>query len=118
MVGASLSTTVTVCVQLDWLPAESVAVQVIVVVPFGYSAINGWLSLRVPLMVGLLSQLSVAVAVPVTTTAAQMSGSVLVVMFAGHVIIGAVVSLTVNVTSFVVVLPAPSLLLEPSFAVR
>src|SRR5437899_242465 len=118
IVGGSLSTTVTVCVQLDWLQEASVAVQVMVVVPFGYSAIRGWLSLRVPLMVGLMSQLSVAVAVPVTTNAAQMPGSVLVVMLDGQVIVGGVVSLTVNVTSFVVVLPAPLLLLEPSFAVR
>src|SRR6266851_1557353 len=118
IVGGSLSTTVTVCVQLDWLPEASVAVQVIVVVPFGYGAFKGWLSLRVPTTVGLLSQLSVAVAVPGFTTAEHRPGSVLVVMLAGQLIVGAVVSLTVNVTSFCVVLPAPSLLLEPSFAVR
>src|SRR6266498_3592813 len=66
IVGGSLSTTVTVCAHDEWLPELSVAVQVIVVVPFGYSAINDWLSLRVPVMLGLLSQLSVAVAVPTT----------------------------------------------------
>src|SRR6266404_7751432 len=118
IVGGSLSTTVTVCVQLDWLPEASVAVQVMVVVPFGYDAFNGWLSLRVPVTVGLVSQLSVAVAVPGLTAAEHVPGSVLVVMLAGQVIAGAVVSWTVNVTSFVVVLPAPPLLLEPSFAVR
>jgi hypothetical protein len=87
-----------------------------VVVPFGYSATNGWASLRVPVMVGVLSQLSVAVAVPVTTTAEQVPGKVLVLTLLGHVITGAVVSLTVNVMSLVEVLPAPPLLLEPSFA--
>ena len=69
-------------------------------------------------MVGVLSQLSVAVAVPGLTVAEHEPGSLLVVMLAGQVITGGVVSLTVNVMSFVVVLPAPLLLLEPSFAVR
>ena len=69
------------------------------------------------MIVGLLSQLSVAVAVPVVTCAAQIPGSVGTLrMDAGQVITGAVVSLTVNVTWIVVVLPAPLLLLEPSFA--
>src|SRR5258706_6507463 len=62
--GGSRSTTVIVCVQLEWLPASSVAVHVIVVVPLGYVAVNCSPSLRVPVMVGVLSQLSVAVAVP------------------------------------------------------
>ncbi len=39
-------------------------------------------------------------------------------MLVGQVIVGAVVSLTVNVVVAVEVLPAPLLLLEPSFAVR
>src|SRR6266496_698690 len=88
-----------------------------VVVPTGYGAFNGWLSLRVPLMVGLLSQLSVAVAVPTLTTAEHRPASLVVVMLAGQLIIGAVVSLTVNVMCAVAVLPAPLLLLEPSLAV-
>src|SRR2546423_6466243 len=67
-------------------------------------------------MVGLLSQLSVAVAVPGLTVAEQDPGSVLRVIFAGQVIVGAVVSLTVKVTSLVAVFPAPLLLLELSFA--
>ena len=70
-----------------------------------------------PVIVGVLSQLSVAVAVPGLTVAEQVPGSLLVVMLAGQVITGGVVSLTVNVMSFVVVLPAPLLLLEPSLAV-
>ena len=71
-----------------------------------------------PVIVGVVSQLSVAVAVPGLTVAEQVPGSLLVVMLAGQVITGGVVSLTVNVMSLVVVLPAPLLLLEPSFAVR
>ena len=35
IVGGSVSLTVIVCVQDEWLPEESVAVQVIVVVPTG-----------------------------------------------------------------------------------
>ena len=70
-----------------------------------------------PVTVGLMSQLSVAVAVPVTTTAEHRPGSLFVVILAGQVIVGAVVSATVNVTVFSEVLPAPSLLLELSFAV-
>jgi len=69
IVGFSVSLTVTVCVHDERLPEWSMAVHVIVVVPFGYGALNDWLSLRVPLMVGLLSQLSVAVAVPGFTIA-------------------------------------------------
>src|ERR1700752_4708457 len=111
IVGASTSLTVTVCWHEDVLPESSVALQVIIVVPFGYGALSGWPSLRVPTMVGVLSQLSVAVAVPGLTVAEHVPGSLPVVMFPGQVIAGAVVSLTVNVTSLVAVLPAPPLLL-------
>jgi hypothetical protein len=48
-----------------------------------------------------VSQLSVAVAVPGLTVAEHVPGAVFVVMFAGHTIIGAVWSATVNVMSFV-----------------
>ena len=85
-----------VCVQLVWLPELSVAVQVIVVVPFGYVSVKGRPSLLVPVTV-VLPQLSVAVAVPGTTCAAQVPGSVFVVMFAGQVIAGGSVSFTVIV---------------------
>src|SRR5438128_9750456 len=88
-----------------------------VVVPLGYGAFKACPSLRTPVIVGLLSQLSVAVAVPGFTTALQVPGSVETVWDAGQVIVGGVVSLTVKVTSLVEVLPAPLLLLEPSFAV-
>src|SRR6476620_8945898 len=83
-----------------------------VVVPFGYNAFSGWLSLRVPTIVGVVSQLSVAVAVPGLTVAEHEPEAVFVVMFPGQVITGAVVSLTVKVTS----LDAPLLLVEPSVA--
>src|SRR5437773_11801733 len=69
--GGSLSITVIVCWQVFELPQASVAVQVMVVTPFGYGSLNGLLSLRVPTMVGWLSQLSVAVAVPTTTVVEQ-----------------------------------------------
>ncbi len=118
MVGLSVSLTVTVWLHDELLFALSLAVQVIVVVPFGYGAFSGWLSLLVPVMVGLLSQLSVAVAVPGFTVAEHEPGSLLVVMLAGQLIVGGVWSATVNVMSLFVVLPAPPLLLEPSFAVR
>jgi hypothetical protein len=118
IVGFSVSLTVTVWVHDEVLFASSVAVQVIVVVPLGYGAFSGWLSLRVPLIVGVLSQLSVAVAVPGLTVAEHSPGSVLLVMLAGQLIAGGVWSATVKVVVVVVVLPAPLLLLEPSFAVR
>jgi hypothetical protein len=40
--------TVTVCVQVVMLPAVSVAVQVIVVIPTGYGSVNRRPSLRLP----------------------------------------------------------------------
>jgi hypothetical protein len=69
-------------------------------------------------MVGVVSQLSVAVAVPGLTVAKHWPASLLVVTFAGQLIAGGVWSATVNVIVLLVVLPAPLLLLEPSFAVR
>src|SRR5437879_12664462 len=55
--------TMTVCVQVDELPQESVAVHVMVVVPAGNGFPNGALSLRVGTGVTEPSQLSVAVGV-------------------------------------------------------
>ncbi len=77
------------------MPFTSVAVHVIVVVPTGYGAFRGWLSLRVPTMVPT-AQLSVAVAVPGFTVAEQEFGSALVVMLAGGVTTGTVLSMTVT----------------------
>lgn len=68
IVGGVLSLTVTVCRHDPVLPAASVAVQVIVVVPTGYGAVNAALSLRCPAGV-TDEQLSVAVAVPGFTEA-------------------------------------------------
>src|SRR4029077_13306402 len=76
---------VTVCVAVAELFCASVAVHVIVVVPRGYGAASGWLSLRTPATVTLL-QLSEAVGVP-TETVDEHEVSV---MFAGAVIVGGV----------------------------
>jgi hypothetical protein len=86
-VGASVSNTVTVWVQEAWLPEPSVAVQVMVVVPFGYGAFNGWPSLRVPVTVGV-PQLSVAVGWPGLTVAEQVPGSLPWTTGAGQIITG------------------------------
>ena len=58
--------------------------------------------------VGLLSQLSVAVAVPGSRVAEQTPGSVPVLMSAGHEITGAVLSITVTVCVSSVKLPTRS----------
>jgi hypothetical protein len=64
--GFSLSVTTIVCVQVDELLWISIAVQVTVVVPTGYTAFNAALSLRTPAILAT-AQLSVAVAVPMFT---------------------------------------------------
>ena len=82
--------TVTVNVQLIWLPAESVAVQVTVVTPFWKAVPDA----GVQVTVGVVAeQLSVAVAVKVST-AVQRPGSVPVMMLAGQVIAGCWLSTT------------------------
>jgi hypothetical protein len=83
-----------------------------VVVPLGYVAVNGCPSLLVPVMVGLLSQLSVAVAVPGLTCAAQVPGSVLAVMLAGQLIVGFSLSVTVTVWSQDELLPELSVAVQ------
>ena len=65
-----------------------------------------------PVTVGLLSQLSVAVAAPGLTFAEHTPGSVPVVMLAGQVIFGASVSFTV------IVCVQDELLLDASVAVQ
>jgi hypothetical protein len=77
----------------------------------------GLLSLRLGVGVRLPSQLSVAVATPGDTLALQVPGTLGIEIFAGQVIVGEVVSLTVNVVVALEELPAPLLLLDPSFAV-
>ena len=114
IVGGVLSTTVTICVAVELLPATSVAVQVIVVLPTGNVLPDG---LRV---IVTAEQLSVAVAMPGSTVVSQVVAPepVYAVTAAGtSVNVGPVESTTVNTTVVVAVLPAPLLLLEPSFAV-
>src|SRR5262245_18866947 len=65
--SASVPVTVTVWVQVAWLPAASAAVQVMVVVPGGYSSSNPLPSLRTPRTArGAPGQASLAVASAVT----------------------------------------------------
>ena len=114
IVGGVLSITVMACVAVDVLPAPSVAVQVMVVVPTGNVFPDGE---RVMVTV---PQLSVAVAVPGSTTVSHVVafGPVYAVIAGGtKVNVGGVVSTTVSVMSLLLVLPAPLLLLEPSLAV-
>ena len=87
-----MSLIVTVNEQLAELPDESVTEQLTVVVPFGKVAPDAGLQTGVPTPV----QLSVAVVLKVTI-AWHCPVVVPCVMFAGHVITGAWVSLTVTV---------------------
>src|SRR5215471_1923220 len=100
--------TVTCCVQEAELFAVSLAVQVITVVPNAYGAFNGWLSLRNPdTVVG--PQLSVAVASPGFTLAEHWPGILPgVVMFAGQLMTGGVLSTTVITCVALAVLPPAS----------
>jgi hypothetical protein len=67
----------------------------------------------------LPEQLSPVVGVPKATPDAEHEpSSALTTLSAGAVMVGGVVSLTVNVVVVVVVLPWPLLLLEPSLALR
>ena len=84
IVGFSLSTTITSRLQVELLPALSVAVQVMVVVPTGNGSVND----RLGVATTVPSQLSVAVATPGDTLAAQVPGATLTVMFVGQVIVG------------------------------
>ena len=75
--------------------------------PFGKGAVNGCESLRLAVTV-VLPQLSVAVAVPGFTFVEHEPGTAVMVMSAGQVITGAVVSLTVKTTVSLLLLPASS----------
>src|SRR5213596_3131230 len=106
-VGAAVSFTVNVVVQVALLPASSVAVTVIVCTPDPTSvpAAGDWLKLipLVPL------QLSLAVT-PLNTfgTAAWQLPSALALVGAGQLTVGTVVSFTVKVVVQVALLPASS----------
>jgi hypothetical protein len=92
--------TVTVNVQIAELPAQSKAVQVTVVVPFWNVEPDGGLqeiTAGVP-PEQMSGQLSVTVGLAYVTTALpEPGGFSLVTIFAGQVIVGACVSLTVTV---------------------
>jgi hypothetical protein len=106
MTGNSTSFTVTLNVQVAVLPDASVAVQVTVEVPVGKALPEAGLQLVVT-----PGQLSVADAVN-ETAAVHKPGSVLAVMFEGHVIAGASLSNTVTVNEQVAVLPALSVAVQ------
>ena len=101
--GAVASRTVTVKVQEPILPDASVAVQVTVVVPTGKPDPEAGTQTTVA-----LPQLSVPVGVVYVTVAVQVPTGALVTMFAGHVTVGFVASLTVTVNMHEPVLPAGS----------
>ena len=107
MVGFWLSTTVTVKVQDAVLLEASVAVQVTVVTPFWKVEPDAGTQAAVA-----PGQLSVGVGVAYVATAEQIPEAVLSVMFAGHVMLGFCVSLTVTVKVQLAVL------LEASVAVQ
>src|SRR5215207_4066782 len=95
MVGGVTSLTLTVWTPEAELPCASFAVQVMVVVPTGYGALSGCESLRTPATV-TPGQLSVAVAVPGSRLTLHEFGGALTLMFAGTLITGGVLSMTVT----------------------
>jgi hypothetical protein len=106
-VGAEVSLTVKVVVQVALLPAASVAVTVIVFVPNPTSVPAVGLCVTVIAFVAL--QLSLAVT-PLNTfgTAATQLVSALALVGAGQITVGTVVSVTVKVVVHVALLPASS----------
>ena len=92
IVGAWVSLTVTVKVQLPVRLAASVAVQVTVVTPLAKVEPEAGEQLTVA-----PEQLSLAVGVVYVTVAEHWPEAVFVVMFAGHVTVGAWLSTTVTV---------------------
>src|SRR4051794_1507518 len=106
--GACVSLTVTVNMQLPVLPDASVAVHVTVVVPFENVEPDAGEHVGVPTP----GQLSLAVAFVYVTAAVHTFGAVDLVTLAGHVTVGACVSLTVTVNEQVLELPDASLTLQ------
>src|SRR5262252_2325524 len=90
MTGGSTSLTVTVKLQLEWLPAASVAVELTVVVPNAKTEPDGGV-----LTTTGIEQLSVAVTVKFTV-AEQVPGLAPTVRLAGQTMFGAWVSFTVT----------------------
>jgi hypothetical protein len=101
IVGFSLSTTVTNCVQVTKFPAPSVDVHVTVVFPIGKLAGASFVIVGTP-------QLSVPVAVPMAAVDVHKPASVFIVTLAGHVIVGFSLSTTVTNCVQVTKFPAPS----------
>jgi hypothetical protein len=95
-------------VQLALFPQESVAVQVIVVVPCGYGAPSGWLSLRTPFTVTGPPQLSLTVGLPGLTMAVHPPAAAITETADGQAMVGGVVSFTVIVCVQVALLPQES----------
>ena len=105
IVGAVLSTTVTVNVQVEVLPAASVAVATTVVFPTGKKLPD----VGKYVIVGVPAQSSVAVALlSKFTTAPHWPASLLAVTLPAHTIVGGVASNTVIVNEHDVELPATS----------
>jgi hypothetical protein len=99
-----VSLTVTVKVQVDMLLEESCTEQVTVVDPLGKNEPEAGAQLGDPTPV----QLSLTVGAGYVTTAPHWLGSFDLVMFAGQVMVGGWVSLTVTVNVHVAVLPEAS----------
>jgi hypothetical protein len=108
IIGGCVSRTVTVKVQIEVLPAASVAVTVTVVVPEKAVPDGGLATTCTP------GQLSVAEKLNVTT-AEHIPGAAGTVMLAGHITAGGCVSFTVTVKEQFAVLPAASITLQLTF---
>jgi len=93
IVGACISFTVTVKLQLELLPDASLTEQLTVVMPLANVAPEAGLHVGAPTP----GQLSLTAGAAKLTAAEQTFGSVAVVMFAGQVIEGGCVSFTVTV---------------------
>src|SRR2546427_6376992 len=106
-VGAVLSVTTKLVVQVALLPAASVAVTVIVFVPRPTSVPASGLCVRVITLVGL--QLSLALTPPRTSgTAAWQFASAKALGVAEQITVGAVLSVTTKLVVQVALLPAAS----------
>jgi hypothetical protein len=105
MVGFTLSLTVTVCTQVAVFPLLSVTVQVTLVTPIANAPGALFVTEATP-------QLSAVVGVPRATPVAVQPVFVLAVTFAGHVMVGFTLSLTVTVCTQVAVLPLLSVTVQ------
>jgi hypothetical protein len=109
MVGNSVSVTVTVNPQVAVLPLASVTLNTFVVVPIGNAAPLATPAVCIVVWPG---QLSAPIGAVYVATALQSPASFTLLMFAGQVIVGSWVSLTVTVKPQVAVLPLASVTLK------